>query len=531
MSCPDEATWAAYLDDETPRPERAALAVHLEACSRCRSLLAQLGEENLVLARALSEEPPAPPRAASLRGWAVTGAGLAVLAVGLQVGSAWFSRFSRRAPVGFVDERRVVLGLLTETVSYMLREGASMLESILTTFVLPAVIVLAGLALFALRRRWAAGALTLAGLLTLASPSWAIEVREAGSGHDRVLVPADETVDDTLVAAGNTVTVDGTITGNLIAAAHRVVVRGTVKGDLMTVAERIEIEGAVLGNVLAGADTLVLRGSVGRSLYGGGSTLRVDGPGRVDGDLLSFAEDLDLDGRVGRDLVVGAGLVNVRGRVGRDASIRARHLHLEGPAAVGGDLLVRVHDAADAKVDAGVVVSGKKETRVTPKERSRYVRPSFYAWRIVWLIAAFLTGLVLHALWPGLFPLRLPATGALWRTAGFGFLAFVALPVGAVILMLTLVGLPLGLLALALWLASLYVAKVLVATLVGRALLQRADAPPAAFAPALLVGLVILSFARNLPYLDGLVWLVVCVLGLGLAVVGVQRGLRRDAEA
>ena len=89
--------------------------------------------------------------------------------------------------------------------------------------------------------------------------------------------------------------------------------------------------------------------------------------------------------------------------------------------------------------------------------------------------------------------------------------------------MLTLIGLPVGLLVLALWLAGLYVAQILVATLVGRGLLQKAGAPPATFAPVLLVGLVCVAFASNLPYVDGLVRLVVLVLGLGLAVVSAYR--------
>jgi hypothetical protein len=66
--------------------------------------------------------------------------------------------------------------------------------------------------------------------------------------------------------------------------------------------------------------------------------------------------------------------------------------------------------------------------------------------------------------------------------------------------------------------------------MVGRGLLQKAGAPPAALAPVLLVGLVCVTFAANLPYLDGLVRLVVLVLGLGLVTVFAYRR-RGAAEA
>jgi cytoskeletal protein CcmA (bactofilin family) len=356
-------------------------------------------------------------------------------------------------------------------------------------------------------------------------------VRSARSEHDRVVVGAGEIVDDSLAVAGDVVAVDGTVTGDLLAAGKRVIVRGTVKGDLVAVAERIEIEGSVEGNVFAGGNTVIVRGSVGRSAHCAADTIRVDPGGRVDGDAMGFAGTIDLDGHVGRDLVAFAGMTNLRGDVGRNASVRTRRLHLETAAKIGGNLLARVRDAAAVQVDEGAIVSGKTETRLLPKERSRYARVGFYVWKLIWLLAAFLLGLVLHALLPGLFPARLPGSMALLRTAGLGFVALVVVPAAALLLMLTLIGLPAGFLILGLWLAGLYLAQILVATLIGRGFLQKADAPPASIAPVLLVGLVSVAVSANLPYVGGLLRFVVLVLGLGLAVIGAHRGVRRGVEA
>jgi cytoskeletal protein CcmA (bactofilin family) len=229
------------------------------------------------------------------------------------------------------------------------------------------------------------------------------------------VVGAGEIVDDSLAVAGDVVAVDGMVTGNLLAAGDRVILRGTVKGDLMAVAERVEIEGTVEGNVFAGGDTVLVRGSVRRSVHGAGDTVRIDPSGRVDGDIVGCAGTIDLDGHVGRDLVAYAGMTNVRGDVGRNASVRTRRLHLEAPARIGGNVVARVRDAAAVQVDAGAIVSGKTDTRLLPKEKSRYTRVGFYVWKLVWLAAAFLVGLALHALWPGLFPARLPGSAALLR--------------------------------------------------------------------------------------------------------------------
>jgi len=53
------------------------------------------------------------------------------------------------------------------------------------------------------------------------------------------------------------------------------------------------------------------------------------------------------------------------------------------------------------QVDEGATVSGRTETRLLPKEKSRYTG-GFYVWKLIWLAAAFLVAR-LHALLPDSF--------------------------------------------------------------------------------------------------------------------------------
>ena len=71
----------------------------------------------------------------------------------------------------------------------------------------------------------------LAVAVALPSTGHAFEIRRS---EGDVTVAADETINDTLLAAGQTVTIDGTINGDLLAFGRDVTVRGNVTGNLVT---------------------------------------------------------------------------------------------------------------------------------------------------------------------------------------------------------------------------------------------------------------------------------------------------------
>ena len=113
------------------------------------------------------------------------------------------------------------------------------------------------------------------------------------------------------------------------------------------------------------------------------------------------------------------------------------------------------------------------------------------------------------------------------KTAGIGFLALVSVPVIAVIIAITIVGLPLSSIALAAWLTALYLAKIIVAYLVGKAILEKPDQQPK-LALSLLVGLFVVVVAINLPLIGGAFNLIATILGLSLILqVWLNRKMKR----
>lgn len=509
MSCYSELTYSMYADRELPAEEAQQVAAHLAACVRCRALIEGLRAENLFLAEVMQipEEGPAaavtPARNPSSFIWVL--ALLIAVAAGLKTAAEWIATLIQGS-LSWLDpfgpSVRWALGF--SVLNYLIEEGAAMLVSTLTALcvlVFALLIVRAGLSLVVRRPATIGLLVTLALVLGLPS-ALAVEKRT-----ERVVtIPREQTVDDSLLAAGDIVRIDGTVTGNLFAFGRRVLVKGTVKGDLIAFAETLDVDGGVEGNVYSFVQSVNIRGHVVRGVYSLSQYVQLESLSQVDAEVVAVASS-----------------VEVRGTIGKHLRAYCGYLGLWVPARVGGDVEAHVGKAKDVFVEPGVVVTGKTKTFLPAPRPSRYARAGFYLGQGVRLAAALLTGLVLYWLFPLLFAARLEKTSAALPALGIGFLVLVAPPVAAILAGITLVGLPLALLGLAAWLAALYLAKIIVAALIGQSIRRSPLGQPKSFALDLLIGLAIVFVVINLPYLGGWISFLVLLLGLGLAFMQARR--------
>ncbi|MGH9863053.1 MAG: zf-HC2 domain-containing protein [Candidatus Acidiferrales bacterium] len=537
MNCFPEFTYSVYLDDELPREEALRVEAHLEACAACRTLLESLRAENRVLVEVLRQAPAgsaALAARASLFDLLGVTAVLVVAVALLEAGTNWISETLLPTGADWANPFSLSgqFNLFFAGFFYFLKEGAVMF---LTSFSVVAVLVVSAAAVavsFYWLRRRPAGVAILAALavaLLLPQPGAALESRTKKHGGALVIAP-NETIDDTLLFGGETLIVNGTITGNLIAFGERVEINGTVKGDVVCFSGPVYVKGKVEGNLFSFSHFVEVTGRIGGSAHAFAQYLDVEREGTVQGDAFAFVGDASVDGTVGRDLRTFSGATHVAGTVGRHLRARTGRLRVSPGAHVGGNVDAYVRRATDIQIDPGAV-AGKVETHLAPSRWARYTRMRFYLWQAVKVAAAFLTGLAFFCLFPALFSLRLESGGAALRRMGVGFLALVAPPAAIVLACLTLVGLPLGLLGLAVWLAALYLAKVFVGVYVGQALTATPVTQLSSFARTLLVGLLVVFVAINLPFLGKPVHFLVLLLGLGLAICQARALWRRTPAA
>lgn len=514
--CDDELTLMMYVDGELEAELRPVVASHVERCDRCRAVVTALRGEQRELRAALCDDGLPPVRAAALVASLVAGVGLLRVAVEAVLPSA--------ALPGWLNPLHSdgASSLLLTALGYGFQEGERIMGSLMVGAVSAACIVLMP-PVFELARRCATSGV-IAGLVVLAawSPAEALEVRRSAAAGGVVAVAADETVDDTLFAFGDTVDVDGLVTGDVIAMARRVRIRGTVRGSVLAMGRDVEVAGTVEGSVLQVGQSTAMRGQGARNLYAFAQTVTLAADARVGGNVMTFGESAAVEGAVGQDLTSFGRALDLAGTVSRRVTAYGERVDVRAGARVEGDLTAHVGSNDAVRVDPGATVGGRTSVEVEPPAPSAYATAGFYFRQFLRLAAAFVTGWLFFWLVPGAAAMRLDNGTALATAAGAGLVALCATPLIALLAGITLVGLPVALVVLAAWLLLLYLAKIALARVLGRVLVG-----PGSLAAALLAGLVVILIAVNIPYVGGLLNLVLTVVGLGILVLEIASWSRR----
>src|SRR6185295_12977268 len=261
MTCPSEVTHSMYADGALSSRDAMLLERHAATCAACRARIEALREESAMLRTALRHADDLAPiprfvPPPSARDFVVLIASV-VLIGGFS--RAFWSTLAAAIPseLKWLNpfESGVLFDRATEIVKFIVFEVPAMWTTTLN-FIGAALVVafVAWLALSATRRRAFIGvaASLLAAAIALPSVGHALEIRHNENGP--VIVAGDETINDTLMAFGQTVTIDGTVNGDLVAFGQEVVVRGNVTGNVVTGAQSVTIEGTVGGTVLGAGE-------------------------------------------------------------------------------------------------------------------------------------------------------------------------------------------------------------------------------------------------------------------------------------
>ena len=526
----DELTLLRMVDGELSSERHSSTRTHIVDCAPCQAGYESLKTETELLRATLREDEEPLPEAFRAQGGLFWFLAATLVLAGLGVSQFWSSVVD---PMLRGMDRVGIDGqslFTTVVIRGLLFRGWTNMVSTLTQLALwlSLLVALGTLALFAWRRiRTAALAMSL--LAVLAALPGGAEAAVIELDRDTYVLPAGQTIDNDLIVAGEIVRIEGTVNGDLIVAARLVEVSGSITGDILGFAEEIDVTGTVAGNVRTASRSLDIEGIVEGNVTAAGEILRV-GPGaQVQGSFTAAGKKTILAGPVERDLLIAAQTHQIDSRVGGSALLAGEELAIGDGAVVEG--AIQFYGEREPEVSPAAKLASPVSFEPVEEDEEGGSRLSWLAHFVYFWAAAFVLGTAFVLIGPGaaeaITAVHLPKHG---RSLLVGLLSVGGVAALAFGLMITLVGLPLGLVTLFFWILGLYVAQVYAGLYIGREILGR-PTDRSQLLVRLAVGLLAIHIGKSVPYVGHLVTLAVALWGFGALTLFFLDGLTRMTPA
>lgn len=360
------------------------------------------------------------------------------------------------------------------------------------------------------------GMMALALALGLGSTPAAAQLDDMWRAGARV--QAEGTGQPNLWAAGAIVAVSGTVQDQIRVAGAEVNVSARSGGDTWAAGAIVTVEGEAAGNLYAAGARVSVNSIVAGKLSVAGARVLI-GPGtEVTGDTRVAGADVVFTGTSRGPAEFYGDSVQILGRIMGDVHVRARHVSVGNEAVIDGNVVFETLNDPDIAV--GAIVRG--EQTVTNRMPYRFDHRSMIFGLVAAVLlgvgAGFVLGLILLIAARPFVERAIDAmrTTPLWTgLVGLGVLILV--PLVASLIMITVVGIPIGLLLLLAFPFAVVTGLVLSAYGLSDRLLNKERAQPSFLGRLLLllVGLLVLAVIGLIPVLGFVVGVLALLIGLG----------------
>ncbi len=341
--------------------------------------------------------------------------------------------------------------------------------------------------------------------------------------------------------------------GNTYAAGSEINLPAPIAGDLLAAGGKLRIETPVEADAALAGGTVEIRAPIGQDLRVVGGMITIAAP--VGGDLIVAGGDIELQdaahvtgpawiagshvnfrGAAEQEMRVYARSFRLSGQIKGNAYIVAQHISFAPGARIEGNLRYKSPDPLASEIASMVAGTVSYESDIPPENppeisSERTSAPANYGWA-GFVIALLLALLIISLLTDRLFPVAVRAsqaayTGSPGKSLLVGAALFFSLPPVALLSLVTVIGIPVGLVLLALYpvvllagyLASLFaIASRTAALICGARKLPRWE-----HVVFLIAAILILFLLSSIPFAGGFILVIATTTGIGAWAISIYR--------
>lgn len=377
--------------------------------------------------------------------------------------------------------------------------------------------------------------MSLCAALFVTAPAVYAGRDKAMQANETVILSRSETINETYFASGDTVIISGTINGDAYITGGSIEIDGVINGDLLVAGGTIRIDGDISDDIRVAGGQITIDGRVGKNVTAAGGMITFSESAIIEGGVVAAGGNLIFEAPVTNNIYVGGGSVSIKNQVGGDVMAGVGTLTLGSRSIIGGDLTYWSDEPIIQQSGAQIAGSIEQKEQSHKKDSSKAMKYDknddkeaqalgfFAGIAVVGLLLKIVSSTIVGLLMLRFLPIfTKQAVEAVenkpWLTLGIGFLTLIVTPIAALILMATVVGLPLGLIALAAYGVGVYLSHIIVSLLIGQKVFAYSK-KKVATAWALITGIIIVTIVGALPVIGGLAKFAILLFGLGALVL------------
>lgn len=274
-----------------------------------------------------------------------------------------------------------------------------------------------------------------------------------------------ETIEGNFYAAGSNLTFTGNVKGDVSAAGGTLTLKGDVSDDVLFAGGTIIIDGSVSGDVRVVGGNVIVSGNIGGDLAVVAGTTRVNSGVIIGGDVLLAGGSVIFEAEVMGDVRLAGDVANFDGVVHGNLISDTERLTLGSKAIIEGDVIN--HSIKEVVLVEGAVIKGKLLNEPA-LGRGQGVRGMVAAVGVVGFFAFLLAGFVCFWLFRNRSTqLVAHALAHFGKEFLRGIICLIAIPIFALLLCITLVGAPIGIIGLLVYVGVIILAKVFAGVMLG----------------------------------------------------------------
>ncbi|KAB3532074.1 bactofilin family protein [Alkaliphilus serpentinus] len=308
---------------------------------------------------------------------------------------------------------------------------------------------------------------------------------------------------------------DGLIEGDILAMTSELTSRGMVKGDIRGFASQVNIEGEVNRNASILANHIIFNdGSV------------------IDGSVHALANTMKLYGFVGGDIRGTVNTLEIHGTIKGNVYIHVKNIEFDSGGKIEGDLVYISEDELDIPKEyiGGTIEHNYPTNSSLPYQLNllgQQLKRFLLLFRVLFLISYLIVGSILIRLF------KKPTERAAANIEkspilglGIGLALLVVVPIVAILLMATVIGIPIGGMIFVFYFILIYLSRIPVGLWLGQKIFKDSPHPILAF----ILGSILISAASLIPVVGKLLSFVVLIIGMGISVIMIKGYYKKEYE-